>query len=194
MAKSGIYYRLLIYVPQNLRLQEEGREIIYKGPLSKRDGDLQVYLFDHALLFTKPVVKPKQHEAFKVYRRPIPLELLLITASDDANSNGKPHRYRQGLVKRPSFSKDHKPISSTPPEAKGQFWINFMHLGRKYYNLVLWANSSLNQRKWLESITKQQQAMKDRSMIFDTVPLSEGFFVGPNKVNCAAPYGEFRYT
>lgn len=30
--------------------------------------------------------------------------------------------------------------------------------------------------------------MRDRSLIFDTVTLSEGFFSGPNKVNCAAPY------
>jgi len=27
-------------------------------------------------------------------------------------------------------------------------------------------------------------------MVFDTVTLSEGFFSGPNKVNCAAPYSE----
>ncbi|KAJ7587999.1 CNH-domain-containing protein [Mycena floridula] len=175
----------------NLRLRDEGREIIHKGPLSKRDGDLQVYLFDHAMLFTKPVTKPKQHEQFKVYRRPIPLELLLITASDDAsNGNSRSQgRHRQGLVRKSSFSKDGRPSAHPPPDAKGQFWINFMHLGRKYYSLVLWANSQLGQRKWLESILKQQQAMKERSMIFDTVPLSEGFFIGLNKVNCAAPYG-----
>ena len=29
--------------------------------------------------------------------------------------------------------------------------------------------------------------MRDRSYIFETVPLSEGFFIGVNKVNCAAP-------
>jgi len=53
---------------QNLRLREDGREMIYKGTLNKRDGELHVYLFDHALLFTK-LVKTKQHEQFKVYRR-----------------------------------------------------------------------------------------------------------------------------
>jgi hypothetical protein len=42
--------------------------MIYKGTLNKRDGELHVYLFDHALLFTK-LVKTKQHEQFKVYRR-----------------------------------------------------------------------------------------------------------------------------
>lgn len=42
--------------------------MVYKGTLNKRDGEIQVYLFDHALLFTK-LVKTKQHEQYKVYRR-----------------------------------------------------------------------------------------------------------------------------
>jgi len=73
-------------------------------------------------------------------------------------------------------------------EGKGQHWINFVHLGRKYYQLMLWASSNLSQKKWLENIYKQQQIMRDRSLVFVTVTLSEGFFVGPNKVNCAAPF------
>ena len=47
---------------------DEGRELIYKGGMNKRDGEIQVHLFDHALLFTK-LVKTKQTEQFKVYRR-----------------------------------------------------------------------------------------------------------------------------
>lgn len=82
------------------------------------------------------------------------------------------------------------PPAHVKPDAKGQFWINFVHLGRRYYNLVLWANSSLTQKKWLENIYKQQQAIKDRSTIFETVSLSEGFFNNPNKVNCAAPFSK----
>ena len=42
--------------------------MVYKGSLNKRDGEIQVYLFDHALLFTK-LVKTKQHEQYRVYRR-----------------------------------------------------------------------------------------------------------------------------
>ena len=36
--------------------------------------------------------------------------------------------------------------------------------------------------------------MRERSLIFDTVTLSEGFFSGPNKVNCAAPYSKSEAT
>ena len=53
-------------------MQEEGRELIYKGALNKRggvqgdSGDLQLYLFDHALLMVK---QKSKHEQYKVYRR-----------------------------------------------------------------------------------------------------------------------------
>ncbi|KAL0569562.1 RHO1 GDP-GTP exchange protein 2 [Marasmius crinis-equi] len=181
----------------DLRLSEEGREMIYKGPLNKRDGEIHVYLFDHAVLFTK-LVKTKQHEQYKVYRRPIPLELLYINCVDDlTNGNGSGStvrvRQRQGLVKKTSFSRESRnspvaPVVNVRPEAKGTFWINFIHLGRKHYTLTLWANSQMAMRKWTESIWKQQQALRDRSMLFDTVPLSEGFFTAHNKVNCAAPF------
>ena len=47
---------------------DEGRELVYKGEMNKRDGEIQVHLFDHALLFTK-LVKTKHVEQYKVYRR-----------------------------------------------------------------------------------------------------------------------------
>ncbi|KDR80624.1 hypothetical protein GALMADRAFT_60620 [Galerina marginata CBS 339.88] len=190
----------LMYKPGeevDLHLRDERREMVYKGPLNKRDGEIQVYLFDHALLFTK-LVKTKQHEQYKVYRRPIPLELLLITAPPPEESNGNgtvrsQQRKTQALVRKSSFDKGRGvpgvvSVVTIKNDHKGQYWINFIHLGRKYYNLMLWATSPMSHKKWLEVIYKQQQIMRERSVIFDTVNLSEGFFSGPNKVNCAAPY------
>ncbi len=63
---------MLICSCQDLRLKEEGRELIYKGALKKRgggqgdSGELMVFLFDHALLMVKPKSKVEQ---YKVYRR-----------------------------------------------------------------------------------------------------------------------------
>lgn len=96
-------------------------------------------------------------------------------------------------MRRSSFGREHRgsgPIF-VPNEAKGQYWISFIHLGRKAYNLVLWATSLSSQKKWVESIQRQQASMRERSNIFDCATLSEGFFAGPNKVNCAAPFSEF---
>ena len=55
---------------------DEGRELVYKGELNKRDGEIQVHLFDHALLFTK-IVKTKHAEQYKVYRRVSHLGILI---------------------------------------------------------------------------------------------------------------------
>ncbi|KAH8832754.1 CNH domain-containing protein [Flagelloscypha sp. PMI_526] len=225
----------------NLRLREEGRELVYKAGLSKRDGEVMVWLFDHALLFAKagkatkggPAVGNNGAEVFKVYRRPIPLELLLVHASEDSASSLPPNgrtngstngKSRSTLTRRGSFGsvRDPPSINATTwglipdPSAKNQFWIHFVHLGRKYYSLTLWANSALAQKKWMESILKQQDAMRARSRIFERVVLSEGFFaaggpsipgassasvlnggggvgggygLGGGRVNCAAPYG-----
>lgn len=164
----------------DLRLSEEGREMIYKGTLSKRDGELHLWLFDHALLVAKSV-KIKQVEQYKVYRRPIPLELLQIVASDEAFATAR----AQG-------SRHNPPITPARSDAKQQHWITFVHLGRKYYTLTLWAPTLLSQRKWVESIVKQQSAMRERSLIFDTITLSQSFFTGINKVNCAAPFSAGR--
>lgn len=94
-------------------------------------------------------------------------------------------RNRNTLVSRSSPAAAHARV-----EAKGQYWIHFTHLGRKEYSLLLWANSAISQKKWVESIEKQQQLMRDRSNIFEARILSDGFFVGGNAVKCAAPFRE----
>jgi len=45
----------------------------------------------------------------------------------------------------------------------------------------------------VDVITKQQEMMKQRSTVFDTISISEGFFIGANRVNCAAPFCEYLY-
>jgi RHO1 GDP-GTP exchange protein 1/2 len=76
-------------------------------------------------------------------------------------------------------------------DSKAQHSITFVHLGRKYYQITLWANTYFTQRKWVEQIAKQQEMLRERSMVFYSITLSEGFFTGPRKVNCAAPFSTF---
>ena len=53
-------------------MKEEGREMVYKGPLKRRggsqgeSGELLVFLLDHALLMVK---QKSRGDLFKVYRR-----------------------------------------------------------------------------------------------------------------------------
>ncbi|KAI0339671.1 CNH-domain-containing protein [Trametopsis cervina] len=174
----------------DLRLREEGRELVYKGPLKKRGGgqgdsaELVVFLFDHALLMVKQKTKTEQ---YKVYRRPIPLELLLVSAPDEDHSSKSASRNKAVLSK----NSPHAPVIPIK-EAKGGYSLTFVHLGRKYYQMTLWASTYVSQRKWVEHIARQQEAMRERSRFFETVVLSEGFFVGNNRVNCAAPFSQGR--
>ncbi|EJU03635.1 CNH-domain-containing protein [Dacryopinax primogenitus] len=180
----------------DLRLRDENRELVYKGALSPKNGssgageDLQLFLFDHALLMVKAKSNSKS-EQLRVYRKPIPLELLIIIADDDRPTKGTSSaRTKSALVKGRSNSLGRNspaPLSSTKANGLG-FPITFVHLGRKGYNLTLYANTPISRKKWLENIYKRQEVLRDRSAIFDMVTLSENFFVGANKVLCACPF------
>lgn len=118
-----------------------------------------------------------------------------MCAPDEMNNprsaNGRSHR---ALTKRNSFTRNAPPA---PPRfdlvkssTKDGYPLMFVHLGRKSYQVTLWASTQVNRTKWLEVIHKQQEIMRERSMVFDTVTLSEGFFSGPSKVLCAAPFSK----
>ncbi|GAA5923331.1 uncharacterized protein JCM15063_003614 [Sporobolomyces koalae] len=182
----------------DLRLRDEERELIFKGPLKKRGGtqsesaELQVFLFDHAILMVK---QKSKNEQYKVYRKPIPLELLVVAAIDDAATA------RSGVVRPKSLmargSSSSKSTSSAtakdpPPgvdkNSKQGFAITFIHLGRRGYQITLWASTWTARKKWLEKIEERQNELRERSLVFETVPLSAGYFVGTNRLTCAAPF------
>lgn len=117
--------------------------------------------------------------------QPIPLELLVISSPDDYATIKPGKNGHKQLVK----NGPHAPVVATK-DSKGGFSITFVHLGRKYYSQTLWANTYVSQRKWVEHIQKQQEAMRVRSNVFETVVLSESFFVGVMRVNCAAPFSK----
>ncbi|GAA95551.1 uncharacterized protein L969DRAFT_92682 [Mixia osmundae IAM 14324] len=175
----------------DLRLREENREMIYKGPLKKRGGtqsesaELQVFLFDHALLMVKQKIANK-NEQLKVYRKPIPLELLVVTVLDDlAQSKGSGVRPKS-LMSRTSTGG--KPTQQPVPQSKNGFAVTFTNLGRKGYSITLWSPSWAGRKKWLEKIEQRQTELRERSLIFQPEILTEGFFSGANKITCAAPY------
>lgn len=180
----------------DLRLREEGREMVYKGPLKRRggsqsdSGELLVFLLDHALLMVKQKNKADQ---YKVYRRPIPLELLLIIATDETGMrpivSSRPQRNNSNQS-GDRHAQPYPPVLPVKFEGGGKpgFSITFVHLGRKFYQMTLWAATHANHRKWIELITRQQDLMRERSQCFEMDILSEGFFQSVNRANCAAPF------
>ena len=174
----------------DLRLLEENREMVFKGPLKKGSQDsseIMVYLFNHALLLVRMKLVGKREE-MRVYKRPIPLELLVITQMDEVIP-------RLGIAKRPSSSliPGVKAAPGGPratPNAKEGFPITFKHIGKGGYEQTLWATSHIQQKKWMEHIEAQQSKLRDRGNFFTKAVLCENFFSNLHKVNCLVPIGK----
>ncbi|KAL7269219.1 RHO1 GDP-GTP exchange protein 2 [Rhizina undulata] len=174
----------------DLKLTEEGRQLIFKGSLKKSanqdgGGDIQAFLFDHALLLVRIKVVNKK-EQYKVYRKPIPLELLVITQMEEVLP-------KAGIAKRPSSSLipgTKTGIKSVPNDFNAKekgYPITFQHLGKRGYIVPLFAGSIVSRRKWIEHIEAQQSVLRERSSIFTRTTLCESFFAAGNRVNCLVP-------
>ena len=153
-------------------------------------------------------------EADELTSQPIPLELLVVITPDESY-NGKLSLGRGGTgsrliaaaaSSRPSLSSagghsgsshagsgDRASGSHVPPkpDSKHGYSITIVHLGRKGYSMQLWVDTYVGRKKWLEAIDKQQLTLRDRSCVFVTESISEGFFHGLRRINCISPYGEY---
>ncbi|KAK9466971.1 CNH domain-containing protein [Lipomyces arxii] len=176
--------RSLIFPPGeyvDLKLTEEGRQILFQGTLKKKvqdqQGDVSVYLLDHCLLFVRKKVVNRREQC-KVFRKPIPLELLIVSQTED------------GSGKRPSSSliPTARSAPSRSETQNGKFSITFYHLGRRGYELVLYAQTYASRKKWLETISAQQKVLRERSGVYVRTLLCTGTFDASNRVNCAAPF------
>ncbi|TVY43754.1 Rho1 guanine nucleotide exchange factor [Lachnellula subtilissima] len=167
----------------DLKLTDEKRELIYKGALKKTPTDpseIQAYLFDHAMLLVRSKMVGKKEEV-KVYRRPIPLELLSIREMDEVIP-------KLGVVKRPSSSLIPGAKAANDSAKKEGFPITFRHIGKGGYELTLYANTQGSRSKWMEYIGEQQAALRKRGDFYNKSVLSSSFFSAINRVNCVAPF------
>ncbi|KAI3618403.1 hypothetical protein CBS9595_002766 [Malassezia furfur] len=182
----------------DLRLRDENRELVFKGTLKKRSGtqsdnaDIHVYLFDHALLMVKHKVVHK-NELEKVYRKPIPLELLQVTVYEEVHGGKNASSRIKSVMSRSSIGKRVSvgPSTGQPTskqDTKTGFAITFTYLGRKGYSLTLWASTYVSRAKWFEHIEARQAILRERSQIFDVVPLSQLLDTLQNRITCAVPF------
>ncbi|KAH8590764.1 CNH domain-containing protein [Bisporella sp. PMI_857] len=167
----------------DLKLTEEGRELIYKAPLKKTAAessapDIQGYLFDHAMLFIRTKMVGKREES-KIYRKPIPLELLSIPEMEGILP-------RQGL-RRPTSNLIPGAKSTTDSTKKEEYPITFRHIGKGGFTQLLYANTASARKKWMDHIEEQQARLRKRGDFYNRTIISDNFFSAANKVNCVAP-------
>ncbi|KAI1000543.1 Rho1 guanine nucleotide exchange factor 1 [Podosphaera aphanis] len=168
----------------DLKLTDPGRELIYKGTLKKTPtdpSDIQAYLFDHAMLLVRVKTVAKKEEV-KVYRRPIPLELLSIREMEEFMP-------KLGVSKRPSSSLiPSAKLTNNEASKKEGFPITCRHLGKGGYELTLYASTAGSRNKWMEYIGGQQNILRKRGDFYNRSILSDGYFTASNRVNCVAPF------
>lgn len=123
--------------------------------------------------------------------QPIPLELLVVNAVDESSLGKAAAARPKSLISRTTNSKS---SSMPPPSDKGNkqgYALTFIHLGRRGYHITLWLSTWASRKKWLDLIDGRQADLRDRSLVFEVLPISEGYFVGTNRVLCAAPFGAY---
>lgn len=162
----------------DLKLTEENRQMLTKMAFKKTPTDsseVAAYLFDHAVLLVRIKVVNKREE-YRVYKKPIPLELLVITQMDEVIG-------RLGLPKRPSTSL----LPGNNPNTK-ETPITFKHLGKGGYEQTLYATSSTQRKKFIELVEEQQSKLRERnSNFYNKTLLCQNFFTAVNRVNCLVP-------
>ncbi|KAK5703434.1 RHO1 GDP-GTP exchange protein 2 [Elasticomyces elasticus] len=185
----------------DLKLMEEKRELVFKSNLKKtaqsESADVSAYLFDHAVLLVRVKMVNKREE-MKVYRKPIPLELLQIREMDSILPKGA----GGGMVKRPSSSMipgvvgraTQSSLGTTMMGGKGGggaeqqgYPITFKGLGKGGYELTLYCVSQSQREKWMEHIAAQKERLGERHRIFSMSKLCEGFFTQTVRINCCRP-------
>ncbi|KAL1915675.1 uncharacterized protein VTP21DRAFT_6434 [Calcarisporiella thermophila] len=194
--KSGMEY--------NLRLLDEGRELIMKGTFSRKgsssdqSSEITVFLFDHMILFTKVKYMGKL-EHHKVTKSPIPIDLLQINLPDQPQGRRPNSFIFYGQTDAPALNSSSSSASIAPPlklEAspkQGGHPITFIHIGGKGGSpLTLYASSLRVRQHWVEKIEKQRLKVFEQSQIFSINTLSEKHFTMGDKVHCSATFDNGR--
>ncbi|KAI8911205.1 CNH domain-containing protein, partial [Powellomyces hirtus] len=154
--------------PETL-IVREGHLILRKNAGS--EIDLQVFLFDHMLLLTK-VKKAGLH---KVYKRPIPLEFLVI---------GENHNNASRRANTVSGS----PLPAVIPAPTSGFPFTILHLGRDGGSYTLYAANQAERRTWRDVIEQQKALLTDRRKRFELASVCESYFPAHNRVNSSTVY------
>ncbi|ORX91433.1 CNH-domain-containing protein [Basidiobolus meristosporus CBS 931.73] len=172
---------------KELRLLDENRQLIRDGPIKKRSGveqvELTMFLFDHALLLTKKKkTKDSDFYEYKVHKKPIPLELLALSSTDEV--------LPRVVTRRSSAVLGHLPGAATPKYisdiGKGGYPLTITHLGKNGGSHTLYAASQADLQMWKERIEQQRALIAEKKMKFELDVLTDITFTTTNRVTCSA--------
>ncbi|KAF7732803.1 RHO1 GDP-GTP exchange protein 2 [Apophysomyces ossiformis] len=196
----------------DLDLRAPERQLLMKGRMKRKgnssseSSDLQVFLFDHYLVFAK--IKHIDHlEHYRVYRKPIPLELLSISLAGNNGNNPKskrassilPYSRSNTMMSNASYQSSHATVTPKPSSSEGTnhstksggFGISFYHHGRKVSpSITLYTSGASTRKTWVEKISEQQEVLAEKRRVFTVKPLVQKQFMLSNKVQHSVNLGE----
>ncbi|KAI8824483.1 CNH domain-containing protein [Fimicolochytrium jonesii] len=181
--------------PYDLGLAKPGRAIIREGTLMLRrnghDQEIHLYLFDHVLLMTKT----KKGGSRKLYKRPIPLELIVV--ADTQSSVGRrgsirslPNSVHNSVHSSISSKSSHHTTITPLSDASKGFPLTITHLGRDGGTVTFHASNQAERRLWREAIESQKSLLMESKQKFEIVTLLDTLFPYHNRVNASTVLGD----
>ena len=177
----------------DLDLKSENRKLIREGVLQLKrstsgETEIVVFLFNHMLLMTKR----KENGTYKVFKRPIPLELLLLRPEKSfSNEPSAPLNSRASLSNLQKMATTRSSIGSTYTPSnvmnKGNTFT-LVHLGKNGGIYTFSSYSAADRQSWIDAIEDQQSLLMNRKQRFDLVTFTSHFFKNSNRVNCSTSY------
>jgi len=176
----------------NLELDDEHRQLISKGQLKKKgtgseSSDLHVFLLDRYLLIAKQKYMQKS-EKYKLYRPPIPLQLLSVSLPDVSSKRVSSILPTAGTGRNLAGALKSQSTSDLSSMAmKSNYPIIFLHLGREgAAPVTLYCSTSASRRQWVDKIEKQRQTLTQEQTVFRLVNINSRFFSSLNRVRCVS--------
>ncbi|KAJ3411545.1 RHO1 GDP-GTP exchange protein 2 [Chytridiales sp. JEL 0842] len=188
----------------NLNLLAPDRRHHYEGKLIVKrssggsDVPCTVFLFDHMLVMTKErpdkraagsdaidnngaSLKPKSY-IYQIYKRPIPLELLILSGDSTKSPTAAPPTRNAPPEK--SQAQPSKP--SRGPSAAGESRLTFSitHLGRHRESYTFACDTEMGRNVWKDHLEKLKKVRQKRNKL-ETCMLVASGFSKTNKIQCS---------
>ncbi|KAI7887930.1 CNH domain-containing protein [Mucor mucedo] len=185
---------------QDLQLTDPQRRLYYQGDIKRRSNgievteksDIHIFVFDHLLLMTKLRKSASVTDVYRVWRRPIPLQMLYIGTANDTTIHATSttrnllSNSTTGYLHGSSFS-----YSGFVP-------LTLHHLGQRG-GVYTFSCLPEEKQKWIVAIDEAKTALKKRlgENVYDVITLDDTSFrsvalpnttVKQGKVNCTVPF------